>query len=1413
MKGKGALTTTEDLTDYVAPGSTIVIDGRKWKLSPDKKSASFNSKRLTLAADKASIDIDGEYDVFKLKIGCETNAPTQMRDSFKKYVLLGDCEKWDLSLLFFALINSAHSLLPKSTMDEERSSVNVLRDIRNHEYGHIKECGITSKKFSTVKSDMVGFVRCCLPASEEKLRRDIMSIEAAKISDGEQEDLRLRWETEMSDRLDETNSKLDYTNSKLDRLCQKMEEQHNSVKEEHKYDIYFACQPVPNAVQQLCDVAGASSLQSPSRTKQQKCLEHQACKLHLETILNAHWAEAAGQLKYKIRLGDGHNDMLLDHFTTVGARCFVWSALGINLLHKAPVLLGHPMLHESSLPEQWPTVVVVCMKYGSQHVAKAIHKNGAPIVIGIQIDLCSETGFDIAELLLCFLVALMKHDHLTPAIVKEEFHHYRDMDGGLGQRLDSDIMLLFDPDFEESYKPCEDGPWPIKIDQGCDDLPCHNNWIVKKEFADLHLQLQACDLKSLQQAQGACNCHQALKVVAGNHEINRARSLALEVCRHHLYRSHEFSGIYWVATEEQLAELDASMPKDSPVLVWFDTLVHDPSVLDDLYDAIKERLEWDDAKLTEFVATLERERLNTSAKLQILAESSHEKLGTMLGIDAVGDQMDLLDVLQEFATKHGWSLHEAARKWLLNHPTNGHAIYTGHANPLKDMKTLELQADDDDVQLAVLHHDLRLRLTFQDNQHSVMLGPEELAAVEEAVRKEINEQRPVQALYHDDQCHNNKYGWLMVRICVSDIKFLHTLRATVLESCIEDALQVSQLGLKRLEVDLSSFAELYEATSFRLDKLTAHQREKQEACDKKLAEAMIAHMAGAAGAGKTFVGVHLILEKLRANPDVYVLFVAQTHGLVLFVAKWLGQRARCHKERVDILTRVHFMYAPDGQLLDRPYKIDLHAIKDQGRLVLDHVNASPSAAAVPIQCNLVVRGALAGGPGLQATGIEISGASNEYSKDWVNGVYHPTAEIVNGRRAYRREDGEQWLCFSPERYCWNVQSSEYKGTDFAVAKSVGTTATATLPQLAMSWHQFEETVPPIPAAHPAPVATGMVMPPVPVDIKYALVVVDEAHHVTTVTENVDVIQKFVTERETELLYLSDLSQCKTAEQANQANLPPVDVELIEVVRCTQRIVAAAMQFQSSHGKLTRSHCRYAGPPLKAFIFEGEHNMELFAKETVSALEYQDKLVPTLNLHDRLAILVPDQEFRTELLEEIVPMVADSEVLKSRNFKFVSAAEASSIVTFGAARPKSVEQCIVLDTVAAFDGLERLFVIGVGLDRPVQEATGVSTRSLCYRMISRGHMAVIAVDRLVRGGWLEFLTFVKFDDREFDQDLEKIRCNGTAAQKAEAHQIRHATKCRESASEESEEAPPTPTSLKGADPEVTLPTLSPPTLRA
>lgn len=94
-----------------------------------------------------------------------------------------------------------------------------------------------------------------------------------------------------------------------------------------------------------------------------------------------------------------------------------------------------------------------------------------------------------------------------------------------------------------------------------------------------------------------------------------------------------------------------------------------------------------------------------------------------------------------------------------------------------------------------------------------------------------------------------------------------------------------------------------------------------------------------------------ILEKLRGSPDACVMFAAQTHHdrLVLFVAKWLGQRAKCTKAREHILTRVHFVYAPPKRKqIEGPFKTQLDAIAKERRLKLIPATTKPEYALVVV---------------------------------------------------------------------------------------------------------------------------------------------------------------------------------------------------------------------------------------------------------------------------------------------------------------------------------------------------------------------------------------------------------------------------------------------------------------------------------
>jgi superfamily I DNA and RNA helicase len=98
------------------------------------------------------------------------------------------------------------------------------------------------------------------------------------------------------------------------------------------------------------------------------------------------------------------------------------------------------------------------------------------------------------------------------------------------------------------------------------------------------------------------------------------------------------------------------------------------------------------------------------------------------------------------------------------------------------------------------------------------------------------------------------------------------------------------------------------------------------------------------------------------------------------------------------------------------------------------------------------------------------------------------------------------------------------------------------------------------------------------------------------------------------------------------------------------------------------------------------------------------------------------------------------------FELVPAKTASAVVRRSAdARP-----WLVLDSVDNMDGLERLIVICVDLDRVISSDADVSeTRSRLYRAMTRAELAVAVVNVALPGGWLEFLAHIELDPkREF-----------------------------------------------------------------
>ena len=218
-----------------------------------------------------------------------------------------------------------------------------------------------------------------------------------------------------------------------------------------------------------------------------------------------------------------------------------------------------------------------------------------------------------------------------------------------------------------------------------------------------------------------------------------------------------------------------------------------------------------------------------------------------------------------------------------------------------------------------------------------------------------------------------------------------------------------------------------------------------------------------------------------------------------------------------------------------------------------------------------------------------------------------------------------------------------------------------------------------------------------------------------------------------------------------------EVALTEVVRCSERILTAASMFQLGEAKdHTSSHHDVTGPPLQTFLFDRSKIphvnrrgrqvdfFELYAAKTLEALEFIVNKFGGLPLHDRVAIIVPDDgdvaiagtarararsdvrrrssaahdaidadefSFRDGLQRALAPMLA--KLPTGDAYELVDCVRASASLC--ASKRDDGKQWLVLDTMSQMDGHERLFVLCVGLDSPIPEAADASILSTRSRL--------------------------------------------------------------------------------------------------
>lgn len=271
-----------------------------------------------------------------------------------------------------------------------------------------------------------------------------------------------------------------------------------------------------------------------------------------------------------------------------------------------------------------------------------------------------------------------------------------------------------------------------------------------------------------------------------------------------------------------------------------------------------------------------------------------------------------------------------------------------------------------------------------------------------------------------------------------------------------------------------------------------------------------------------------------------------------------------------------------------------------------------------------------------------------------------------------------------------------------------------------------------------------------VSATYALVIVDEAHHIFATGGNGGDCRRVthLCTSASQSLLLSDISQ---TESSGDVVFPPGhnDVVLKEVVRNSSRIVTASLPFCRSDD-LADVTCNHGvrGPPLQPYLFDncGSNDSARYAQYVegiMHGMKHMDETFPGAEFHDNLVILVPDEAFKKTILSTLEVK------MKVLGIEMVDAV----VGAFSETRKSRKElNRIVLDTLESFDGMERLFVFAVGLD-------SVKTTEGCcgiYRAITRAHMFVCVVQEHLKGGWLEFMGTVKPDETDFDEKKERER---------------------------------------------------------
>ena len=505
-------------------------------------------------------------------------------------------------------------------------------------------------------------------------------------------------------------------------------------------------------------------------------------------------------------------------------------------------------------------------------------------------------------------------------------------------------------------------------------------------------------------------------------------------------------------------------------------------------------------------------------------------------------------------------------------------------------------------------------------------------AIEGAVQAGERDGSCIEALFRDTATS------LLVRVRVPDIGFMNAVRAALFHPGLTDRLErhlidwyqrhqhmdLAPPSVLSVFLDKAAFAKQYMAVLVQLDKLTLHQKDRVRDCFKHN-DCPIIHIKGPAGAGKSFVAMHVVLEVIRRKHPTQkrILLVAPNPAMCLFFGHWLLSRTK-KDPLVSEECRIDILHLGKGSALtDSVHKVQT--------LDFDYTHRTVAFADRRAR------------PGNAADG--------SYELVIIDEAQH----VFSGSTDERcREDLLKWVQ-DAKTHCLSGTPSTVICSDWAQSNT-GLT-------------DIDDTV--------------------------------ASNHILRMVDD--------------------------------------EVQLTEVVRSSSKIVAASHAFRFNKVADVEASAAF-GPPLRPYLMPSisstADKFSVYASKVIDALtdlyeEFGDVIGGCT------AILVPDTGFREHLRTSLLAG-KDEFALKHTG---VSVQLVTAVGAHQAKRPAGT--VVILDTVASFDGMERLVILAVGLDTPrIEEKDTILSCSMIYRAITRAHLFVAVIQEHVPGGWLEFLNFLQ-----------------------------------------------------------------------